>query len=57
MGLVQALDDEAVASLIPGLTPELPSAPAPLLDPTPGGGAKQGTATTEKGRLQCKRQV
>ena len=47
----QALDDEAVASLIPGLTPELPLAAVPLLVPTPADGAKQGTATTAKGEL------
>ena len=47
----QALDDEAVASLIPGLTPELPLAAVPLLVPTPADRAKQGTATTAKGEL------
>ena len=49
----QALDDEAVASLIPGLTPELPSAAVPLLVPTAADGATQGTAAAPKCEVQA----
>lgn len=50
--LLQALDDEAVASLIPGLTSVLPTAAVPLLVPTVTEGTKAAPASTTTGELQ-----
>lgn len=50
--LLQALDDEAVASLIPGLTSALPTAAMPLLVPTGTDGTKQEATNISSGELQ-----